>query len=150
MADASNARGPLQRGLTAWARASRGFKLRVAVVALWAVASVASVAFAFGGGEENPLDARVNMVDTGFGTALDIQNHGEAVWKDVTVTLEPGGWTYRRSTVRPGERIAAQTVDFARPSEKGAPEHAPRDYHPTRLRIRTADAVYQTDPGRKR
>lgn len=138
----TGATGGLKAAVDDFRGRSRYDKLRVAVIAAWVVLSAASVAFALTGGQGNDLGAAITVVDTGFGTALDIQNHGKALWQNVTVTLEPGRYVYRQANLRPGDRISLEVKQFERPGPHGLPQRPKAEFMPRRITVRTSSAAY--------
>ena len=128
-------------------RSSPYLKWRIGVVVVWLVLSTAAVAFAFTGGQSNDLGAVVNVVDTGFGIALDVQNKSDALWQNVTVTVAPGGYLYRQATLRAGDRLSVQVARLERIGAKGRHEHPKPDFKPSRITIRTSSGSYSMRPG---
>ncbi len=142
-AEATGSAGPdAGELLGGFRRSSPYFKWRVAVVSGWVVLSALAVAFALTGGEHNDLGASITVVPTVVGTAFNIQNHGQSVWEDVTVTLAPGGWIHRQANVRPGDGMSLAITEFQRPGPRGRPERPRRDFMPRAVTVRTAQASY--------
>ncbi len=123
-------------------------RVKIATAAVWLVLSGVSVAFAFTGGESNPLDAKVLLVDTGIGYAFTVQNRSDEIWRDVRLQI-PGGYEYRRAAVRPGERLTVEVRAFSR-EVGGRTVHPPRDLAPHTLTIVTREAHYTTRTRRGR
>ncbi len=124
-------------------RRSRYFPQRMVVIGAFALLSTASVVYAFGGGEDNPIGARVLVVDTGFGIAIALHNESETIWRNVRVQLEPGGWIYRKPAFRPKERFSTQVHAFEKVTGKGKTIHPDRNFRPRVVRILTDQGAYE-------
>ncbi len=111
-------------------RSSRALRLRVAVVGGWALLSAATLwAACPSSGPGNALGADVRVQEEPIGTQILVSNASPRMWTDVSLTLE-GGWRWRTSTVRAGERLVLAASRFER---DGVP--APADLAPRTLRV---------------
>ena len=112
-------------------RADRFFKMRVGIVAAWAVLSIATLWGACAvPGPTNALgaDVQVNR-DSILGAQLLVRNESSRIWEDVVLTLDDG-WRYAHQTMRPNDLVVLSMAQF----RKGG-DAPPRDYVPRTLRI---------------
>jgi len=124
-------------------RRSPYFLHRVGVLSAWLLLSLASVAWAMSGGEDNDLGARILVVDTGFGIAVSVQNESSEIWHNVRIVLEPGGWVFRKPAFRPNERFSAQVRDFEAVGAKAKKRHPDRNFRPRAIRVVADDGTYE-------
>lgn len=124
------ARGVAQDLAGGYRRSSRALRLRVAVVGGWALLSAATLwAACPSSGPGNDLGAEVKVQEEPIGTQILVSNASARMWTDVALTLD-GGWRWRTSTVRAGERLVVAASKFER---DGLP--APADLAPRTLRL---------------
>ncbi|HTT70124.1 MAG TPA: hypothetical protein VMG32_02790 [Anaeromyxobacteraceae bacterium] len=112
-------------------RSDRYFKMRLAILAAWAVVSVATLWGACASsGPSNALgaDVQVNR-DSIMGVQLLVRNESSRIWEDVVLTLDDG-WKYTHRTMRPQDLVVVSMSSFRKNDE--AP---PRDYKPRSLVI---------------
>lgn len=125
-------------------RSTRLRRLKVAVVGSWALLSVATLAAVCS--SSDPLDAlgaEVKVQEEVIGTQILVSNASSRMWTDVAITLD-GGWRYRTSTVRAGQRLVLATRMF---EKDGAP--APGDLAPRTLTVECDQGAVTTPlPGR--
>jgi len=115
-------------------KSTRTFKLRLLVLAGWAVLSVATVWLACpSSGPANSLGAEVQVSEELLGTQILVWNSSGRMWTDVTLTLD-GEWQWRTPTFREGQRLVIATNRFTR---DGAA--APVDLRPRSLTIECAE-----------
>ncbi|ACG73491.1 conserved hypothetical protein [Anaeromyxobacter sp. K] len=115
-------------------KSTRGFRLRAAVVASWALLSLGTVWVACpSSGPRNALGAEVRMSDEVIGTQIMVWNASDRIWTDVVLTLE-GGWSFRTPTVRDGQKLVLATSRF---EKDGAP--APAHLKPRSLRVECSE-----------
>jgi len=107
--------------------------MRIAVVAGWAVLSIATFFAACpASGPTNALGAVVRVLpgdESLMGTQLLVSNESGDNWTDVTFTLDDG-WAHERKTVRAGDKIVLSLRQFRK--EGASP---PEDLKPRALRI---------------
>jgi len=117
-------------------KSTRYFRMRVAVVAGWAMLSIATLWSACpSDGPTNALGAIVQLLsgdESLMGTQVLVQNESGENWTDVTFTLD-GGWAFERKTVRAGDKVVLSLRQFRK--EEAAP---PEDLRPKTLRIDSA------------
>lgn len=115
-------------------KSTRYHKMRLAVIAAWAVLSAASLwaACPSTGGPTNSLGAEVQISEELLGTQLMVRNGSGGNWTDVRLALD-GGWRWETRTVRSGTQLVIATSKFTR---DGAA--APSDLRPTSLVIECA------------
>lgn len=124
-------------------RSSRFLRLKVAVVGGWALLSAATLWAACPSGPRNALGAEVRVQEEVVGTQILVSNASRRMWTDVAITLD-GGWRWRTSTVRAGQRLVLATSKFER---DGAP--APGDLAPRTLTVECDQGAVTTPlPGR--
>jgi hypothetical protein len=111
-------------------RSTRYLRLKVAVVGSWALLSAATLwAACPSSGPLDALGAEVRVQEEVIGTQILVSNASRRMWTDVAITLD-GGWRYRTSTVRAGQRLVLATSKF---EKDGAP--APGDLAPRTLTV---------------
>jgi hypothetical protein len=123
---------PLQRAADAVRRADRFLRLRVAIVAAWAVASLVTASFACPGrGPANSLGAEVELRDAAEsfvgGTQVLVRNASDEPWRDVVLTIDDE-WRHHLPALRPGEQIVVATAQFRRGEAALAGDHRPRRF----------------------
>jgi hypothetical protein len=107
-------------------RSSRFLRLKVAVVGGWALLSAATLwAACPSSGLGNALGAEARMQEEVIGTQILVSNASGRMWTDVALTLD-GGWRYRTSTVRAGQRLVLATSKFERDGATAPGDLAPR------------------------
>jgi len=115
-------------------RSSRYFRMRMGVVAGWAVLSLVTLfASCPPSGPTNSLGATVTVLprsESLVGTQILVANESSGNWTDVAFTLD-GQWRFEKKTVRPGDKVVLSIEKFRR-SGGGAP---PADLKPQTLRI---------------
>jgi hypothetical protein len=96
-------------------KSSRYFRMRVGVVAGWAVLSIATLfASCPASGPANTLGAVVQVLpgdESLMGTQLLVKNDSARNWTDVSFTLD-GGWRVERKTVRAGDKVVLSLRQF--------------------------------------
>ena len=108
-------------------RSDRFFKLRVGIVAAWAVLSLATL---WGScatpGQHNALgaDVQVNR-DSIMGAQLLVRNESDGIWEDVVLTLDDG-WRYTQRTMRPEDLVVVSVSSFRKGDEAPPRDHRPR------------------------
>ncbi len=125
------ARAALGRLAEEFRRADRFFKMRAAIVATWAVLSIATAWGSCGStAPTNTLgaDVQVNR-DSIMGVQLLVRNDSTRIWEDVVLTLDDG-WRYAHKTMRPHDLVVLSMEQFRKGED--AP---PRDHKPRALRI---------------
>ena len=112
-------------------RADRFLKMRLGIVAAWAVVSLATLWGACpSSGPGNALGAEVQVNrDSIMGVQLLVRNDSSRIWEDVVLTLDDG-WTHAHRTMRPHDLVVVSMSSFRKGDE--AP---PRDYRPRALLI---------------
>lgn len=138
---AERARAALQRLVDEFRRADRFFKMRVAIVAAWAVVSAATAWGACGSSTPTNVlgaDVQVNR-DSIMGVQLLVRNESTRIWEDVVLTLDEG-WTYKHRTMRPHDLVVLSMSSFRRGDES-----PPRDYKPRTLSIACGQGSHQFD-----
>jgi hypothetical protein len=112
-------------------RADRFTRMRIGIVAVWAVLSLATLWGACGSPDRtSSLGAEVRMNgDSIMGVQLLVRNESSRIWEDVVLTLD-GGWRYTHTTMRPHDLVVLPIAGFRRGDE--AP---PSDYRPRTLTI---------------
>jgi hypothetical protein len=108
-------------------RSDRFFKMRVGIVAAWAVLSLATLWGACATpGQHNALgaDVQVNR-DSIMGTQLLVRNESDHIWEDVVLTLDDG-WSYTQRTMRPQDLVVLSVSSFRKGDEAPPREHRPR------------------------
>ncbi|MFT3915986.1 MAG: hypothetical protein QM704_18400 [Anaeromyxobacteraceae bacterium] len=114
-------------------RSTRYFRMRVAVVATWALLSIAALfASCPSSGPTNALRAVVRLLpgdESLVGAQVLVANESADNWTDVTFTLD-GGWAFQRKTVRAGDKVVLSLRQFRK--DEAAP---PEDLRPKTLRI---------------
>jgi hypothetical protein len=111
-------------------RSDRFSRMRVAVVAAWAVASLATVFFACppaGPGNSLGAEVQVREASESFvgGAQVLVRNESDEVWSDVVLTID-GEWRYSHPAIRPREQIVVAATQFQRAGEPLAAEHRPQ------------------------
>ena len=108
-------------------RSDRFFKMRLGIVAAWAVLSLATL---WGScatpGQHNPLgaDVQVNR-DSIMGAQLLVRNESDGIWEDVVLTLDDG-WRYTQRTMRPEDLVVLSVSSFRKGDEAPPRDHRPR------------------------
>jgi hypothetical protein len=111
-------------------RSNRYVRMRAAVIASFALLTVASLWLACpSSGPTNDLGAEVKLAESFLGNQILIRNESDEVWTDVVITLE-GGWRLDRKTVRPRDEMVVSVAQFAKDGRL-----APKDYRPASLVI---------------
>jgi hypothetical protein len=115
----------------AYRRSSRYLRIRVAVVASWALLSTFAVwASCLPSAAGNALGAEVQLLSGSIvGTQVRVRNVSDRLWTEVALTLD-GGWRHERRTVRPGDDLVLSIRKFAK---DGLP--APEALRPRALTI---------------
>ncbi len=115
-------------------RSDRFFKIRLGIVAAWAVLSIATLWGACATpGPTNALGADVQVNgDSIMGVQLLVRNESDHIWEDVVLTVDDA-WKYTQSTMRPRDLVVVSLSSFRRGDE--AP---PRDLRPRVLAISCA------------
>ena len=115
-------------------RSDRFFKMRLGIVAAWAVLSIATLWGAcVTPGPTNALGADVQVNgDSIMGVQLLVRNESDHIWEDVVLTVDDA-WKYTQSTMRPRDLVVVSLSSFRRGDE--AP---PRDQRPRVLTISCA------------
>ena len=115
-------------------RSDHFFKMRVGIVAAWAVLSVATLWGACTNpGPTNALGADVQVNgDSIMGVQVLVRNESDQIWEDVVLTVDDA-WKYSQGTMRPRDLVVVSLSSFRRGDE--AP---PRDHHPRVLVISCA------------
>ena len=114
-------------------RADRFFKMRLAIVAAWAVLSAATLwgaCSSFGPTNALGADVQVNR-DSIMGVQLLVRNESTRIWEDVVLTLDDG-WKYTHRTMRPHDLVV---LDWAAGFVAEGDDVPPRDYKPHALVI---------------
>jgi len=123
-------------------RADRFFKMRLGIVAAWAILAAATLWGACpSAGPTNALGADVQVLRESFvgGQQLLVRNESSDLWTDVVLTLDDG-WRYAHKTMRPHDQIVLSMSQFRRGEEA-----APRDYKPRLLRIECEQGSHSFD-----
>lgn len=117
-------------------RSTRHVRMRAAVIASWAVLSLASLWIACpSSGPTNALGAEVHLLPESIvGPQVLVQNGSDEIWTDVVFTLD-GTWRHARRTVRPEEKLVLAVAQFA--AADGA--KPPRTLRPATIRIECAE-----------
>ncbi len=100
------ARDLAQEVADGYRKSSRPLRLKAAVVATWALLSLLTLWLVCPGssGSANALGAVVALADEAAGgRSVSVRNDSDEIWTDVVVTIE-GGWVWKTSTLRNGER----------------------------------------------
>jgi hypothetical protein len=111
-------------------RANRYTKMRVTVIAGWALLSLVTLwAACPSSGPSNSLGADVQVIRESLigGAQLLVRNDSSEMWTDVVLTLD-GTWRYERATVRPHDQFVISMSQFRQDHQQ-----APRDYRPKSL-----------------
>jgi hypothetical protein len=122
-------------------KSTRYFRMRVGVVAGWALLSIATLyASCPSSGPTNALGAVVQVLsgdESLMGTQLLVRNDSGENWTEVAFTLD-GGWRFEKKTVRAGDKLVLSLRQF---QKDGA--SAPDDFRPRSIRIesRQGDAT---------
>ncbi len=124
---------------------SRFFKWRAAVITGWLVLTIASLTLFFTTVERNPIGAEVSVRTVLGNHHVFVRNSSSEPWQDVKITI-PGGWSYERRTVRPGERVLAAVTDFDRGAEEE--KESARDFSPATVTISTRSGTYSWQASR--
>lgn len=121
------ARDLAQELASGYRRSSRHLRLRVAVVGSWALLSAATLWMACpSAGPLEALGARVRVQEEVIGTTqILVENASRQMWTGVAITLD-GGWRYRTSTVRAGQRLVLAASKFERDGAAAPGDLAPR------------------------
>jgi hypothetical protein len=113
-------------------KAGRWQRMRLGIVGGWVLASLLALWIACpSSGPANSLGADVQVLKDSLlgGQQILVRNDSDAVWTDVTLTLD-GSWKNVQRTVRPREQVVLSPGQFERSGEA-----APRDLRPRTLSI---------------
>ena len=113
-------------------KAGRWQRMRLGIVGGWVAASLLALWIACpSSGPGNSLGADVHVLKESLlgGQQILVRNESDAVWTDVTLTLD-GTWRNTQRTVRPREQVVLSPDQFQRSGEQ-----APRDLRPRSLSI---------------
>jgi hypothetical protein len=120
-------------------------RMRTAIVATWAVLSIATLFVSCPGAGTNSLGAEFQLLSESFvgGEQLLVRNESDDVWRDVVLTLD-GEWRYEQRVLRPHERIVVSPARFQRGGEA-----APDGYLPRTLQVDCDQGshTFQVRPG---
>jgi hypothetical protein len=106
-------------------RSNRYVRMRAAVVASFAVLTLASLWLACpSSGPTNDLDAEIKLAESFLGNQILLRNESNEIWTEVVITLD-GGWRLDRKTVRPGDEMVVSVAQFAKEGQR-----APKDFRP--------------------
>jgi hypothetical protein len=94
-------------------RSTKYVRLRVGIVAGWALLSLLAVwASCPSSPRTNGLGAEAKLVrESIVGTQVLVENTSERLWTEVALTLD-GGWRYEKRTVRPGDKVVLSLHQF--------------------------------------
>jgi len=108
-------------------RSDRFFKMRLGIVAAWAVLSVATLWGSCANlGPTNALGADVQVNgDSIMGVQLLVRNESDHIWEDVVLTVDDA-WKYTQSTMRPRDLVVVSLSSFRRGDEAPPRDHRPR------------------------
>ncbi|HTP52489.1 MAG TPA: hypothetical protein VMK42_17500 [Anaeromyxobacteraceae bacterium] len=109
-------------------RASRHQRMRIGIVAGWALLSVTALWVACpGSGPTNSLGADVRVLKDSLvgGQQLLVRNESSAIWTDIVLTLD-GEWRHEQRTMRPHDQIVLSMSQFRRSGEAAARDFKPR------------------------
>jgi hypothetical protein len=109
-------------------KSTRYFKLRAAVIGAWALlATVTLWAACPSSGPSNSLGAVVTYSDQDpTNHQISVENRSDELWRDVVLTLD-GGWEYRTTTIRNGERAVVIAIrQFRKDGAPAAGDLTPR------------------------
>jgi hypothetical protein len=122
-------------------RADRFARMRLGIVAAWAVLSLATLWGACpSSGPTNALGAEVQLShDSIMGVQLLVRNESARNWEDVVLTLD-GGWRYAQPTLRPHDLVVLSMASFRKGDE--APG---RDYKPHALVVECGQGSHRFD-----
>jgi hypothetical protein len=111
-------------------RSNRYVRMRAAVIAAFAVVTVASLWIACpSSGPSNDLGAEIKLAESFLGSQILLRNESDGLWTDVVITLD-GDWRLERKTVRPGDEMVVSVAQFAKDGKR-----APKDYRPGSVTI---------------
>jgi hypothetical protein len=113
--------------LEGFRRSDRFFKMRLGIVAVWALLSAATLwgtCGSLGIGSSFGADVQVNR-DSIMGVQLLVRNASNDIWEDVTLTLDDG-WKYSQRTMRPQDLVVIPMSHFKKAGEAPPPGHEPR------------------------
>ena len=120
-------------------RANRYTKMRVVVIAGWAILSLVTFwAACPSSGPSNSLGADVQVVRESLigGSQLLVRNDSSEMWTDVVLTLDDT-WRYERATVRPHDQFVLSMPQFRHDHKP-----APRDYRPRSLSFQCREGSF--------
>jgi len=123
-------------------RADRFFKMRLGVVATWAVLSLVTLYGACpSSGPTNALGADVQVLRESLvgGQQLLVRNESSEIWTDVVLSLDEG-WTYEHRTMRPHDQLVLSMSHFRKGDQA-----APRDFKPRTLAISCGQGRHSVD-----
>jgi hypothetical protein len=125
------ARGAIQAAIRHVRSSDKYSRMRTAIVAAWALVSVATLFASCPGARGNSLGAEFQVLSDSFigGEQLLVRNESDEVWRDVVLTLD-GEWRYEQRVLRPHERIVVSPARFRRGDEA-----APEGYLPRTLQV---------------
>jgi len=124
---AERLRGLASKIVDDFRRSDRFFKLRVGIVATWAVLSIATLWGACATtGPANALGADVQVSrDSIMGAQILVRNESNRIWEDVVLTLDDS-FRYSHKTMRPHDLIVLSMSSFKRGDEVPPPNYRPR------------------------
>jgi len=123
-------------------RASRFQRMRIGIVAAWALLSVAALWISCpGSGPTNSLGADVRLLKDSLigGQQLLVRNESAGLWTDVVLTLD-GEWRHEQRTMRPHDQVVLSMSQFHRGADA-----APRDLKPRTLAIQCGQGRASVD-----
>ena len=137
------ARDLAQEVADGYRKSTRYFKLRAAVIGTYALVSAFTLWVACPStGPSNSLGAVVAYSDQDpTNHQISVENRSDELWRDVVLTLD-GGWEYRASTIRNGDR--AMVVAVRQFQKDGAP--APGDLAPRSVTISCREGEVTAPP----
>ena len=108
-------------------RSDRFLKMRAAIVAAWAVLSMATLWGACSApGQANALGADVQLNrDSIMGVQLLVRNDSDRIWEDVVFTLD-GRWKLSQRTMRPRDLVVMAVSSFRDGVDPPPRDHVPR------------------------
>lgn len=132
----------LEKWADGFRRSDRFFKMRLGVLATWALLSAVTLYAACpSSGPSNSLGADVQVLRESLvgGQQLLVRNESSEIWTDVVLTLDEG-WRYEHRTMRPHDQLVLSMSHF----RKGE-QTAPRDFKPRSLTIACGQGSYSID-----
>jgi hypothetical protein len=121
--------------------ASRFLKMRLSIVAAWALLSAVTLWGACpSSGPTNALGADVQLSgDSLLGAQILVRNESGRIWEDVVLTIDDV-WRYTHATMRPHDLVVLSMSQFRRGDEE-----PPHDYKPRGLYIQCAQGAGRFD-----